>query len=136
MEIVVKRVEYSTTYTIGKLYINKVFQCWTLEDKVREHGIKIPNKTAIPEGTYKVIINYSNKFKKQLPLLLDVPLFEGIRIHSGNKSKDTEGCILVGTVWTGGDWIGESKKAFNNLFTLIQDSIKNNNSVTIKIINT
>ena len=54
------------------------------------------NETAIPEGVYEVIVNVSAKFKRKLPLLLDVPYFTGIRIHRGNTDKDTSGCILVG----------------------------------------
>ena len=85
--------------TIGELQINEIFECYTLEDADRNlenGGIKVPGKTAIPRGRYEVIVTYSNRFKRPLPLLLNVPQFEGIRIHKGNTSEDTEGCILVG----------------------------------------
>lgn len=94
MKLLLERIAYKETYTIGKLYIDGVYECDTLEDKVRDKKIK--GITAIPAGTYKIDITYSNRFKKIMPLLLDVPGFEGIRIHSGNTSEDTSGCILVG----------------------------------------
>ena len=94
MKLELKRIAYKETYTIGKLYIDGIYFADTLEDKVRD--IKIKDKTAIPCGTYKVQITYSNRFKKMMPLLLNVPGFEGIRIHNGNSESDTSGCILVG----------------------------------------
>lgn len=94
MELILERIALKDTYTIGKLYIDGIYFCDTLEDKVRD--IKIKGETAIPYGTYKGKITYSPRFKKLLPLILDVPNFSGIRIHSGNTENDTEGCILVG----------------------------------------
>lgn len=81
--------------TPGQLTVNGKFECFTLEDVVRP--TKIKGKTAIPTGTYQVILNFSNRFQKVMPLLVNVPNFEGIRIHPGNTHEDTEGCILVGT---------------------------------------
>lgn len=81
-------------YTIGNLYIDGEFFSNTLEDVVRESKIK--HETAIPAGTYKIELTFSAKFKKILPILLNVPNFEGIRIHAGNTKSDTSGCILVG----------------------------------------
>ena len=94
MKLTLKRIALRDTYTIGKLYVDDVYFCDTLEDKVRD--VKIKGITAIPAGKYKVKITMSNRFKKLMPLLIDVPNFEGVRIHSGNTSEDTEGCILVG----------------------------------------
>lgn len=94
MKLFLQRIAQTPEYTIGRLYINDNFFCNTLEDAVREE--KIAGKTAIPEGIYNVVVNHSPKFKRDLPLLLDVPNFEGIRIHRGNTVKDTSGCILVG----------------------------------------
>lgn len=98
MKLTLKRIAKQDTYTIGKLFIDDVFFCDTLEDKVRDLASepKIAGETAIPSGTYKVIVNVSPKFKRELPRLLNVPLFDGILIHRGNTSKDTAGCILVG----------------------------------------
>lgn len=106
MIITVRRIAMKDTYTIGKLYIDGVYFCDTIEDKDRglddsmEESVikerKVYGETAIPMGTYKVEITYSPKFKKNLPLLIGVKGFEGIRIHSGNTAKDSLGCIIVG----------------------------------------
>jgi len=94
MKITVKRTFKGAEYTIGKLYIDGAYFCDTLEDTVRE--VKIAGKTAIPAGKYKVKKTYSPRFKKQLPEILHVPNFSGVRIHAGNTAKDTEGCLLLG----------------------------------------
>ena len=96
IKLLVKREFFAATYTIGKLYVDGVYFCDTLENPVRPEGVKIPNETAIPYGTYEVIVNFSPKFKRVLPRLLNVPMFDGILIHRGNSVKDTSGCILVG----------------------------------------
>ncbi len=113
MELQIKRTDFSEECTIGELSLNGVFECYTLEDKVRP--VKIAGKTAIPSGRYEVIINFSQRFQKQLPLLLNVPNYEGVRIHSGNTAADTEGCVLVGETKTD-NFVGESRWAFNRLF--------------------
>lgn len=128
MLIEVKRFEFKDTYTVGKMYIDNIYECYTLEDVVRT-GAKVNGQTAIPTGTYNVIINHSNRFNRDLPLLENVPNFTGVRIHSGNTSANTEGCILVGTTWSGKDFIGNSKVAFNKLF----EKLKTAKKVTIKI---
>lgn len=93
-------------YTIGLLYIDGKFICNTLEDTDRGltydmseaaiAAIKVKSKTAIPTGLYKVLMTYSPRFKKAMPILCNVRGFSGIRIHSGNTAEDTEGCILCG----------------------------------------
>ena len=95
MEITLYRIAIKDTYTIGKLSIDGKYFCDTLEDKVRRN-VKIKDKTAIQRGRYKIEWTLSKRFKKYLPILLNVPNFEGIRIHSGNTDEDTSGCILVG----------------------------------------
>lgn len=94
MEIRVDRKYKKTDYTIGKMYVDGVYFCDTLEDTVRDS--KIAGITAIPSGVYRVELTYSPKFKRDLPLICDVPHFTGIRIHRGNTPEDTSGCILVG----------------------------------------
>lgn len=127
------------TYTIGKLYIDGEYFCDTLEDKDRGltdsmtvgeiSKIKIKKETAIPTGTYKVTITYSNRFKKNMPLINNVKGFEGIRIHSGNTNQDTEGCILVGFNKVKGNVIN-SRGTYNKLFSILSKS--NNITITIK----
>ena len=94
------RIAKQADYTIGRLEDeNGVKICDTLEPTWRDYKggeLKVPRKSAVPEGTYPVVITKSKKFGKYLPLLVGVPGFEGIRIHSGNTVNDTEGCILVG----------------------------------------
>ena len=94
------RIAKRTDYTIGRLEDeNGVKICDTLEPTWRDFKggeLKVPRKSAVPEGTYPVVVTKSKKFGKYLPLLVGVPGFEGIRIHSGNTVNDTEGCILVG----------------------------------------
>lgn len=107
MEVLIDRAWKKDGYTISRLYVDgELFGCNTLEDTDRGLNQKmdlneIKNKkvygqTAIPRGSYECVYTYSNRFKKMLPLLKGVPGFDGIRIHSGNSAKDTEGCILVG----------------------------------------
>ena len=102
-----QREEFTTESTVGKLYFRLsdrdpwTWLCWTLEDVVREvpgepvEAWKTPGETAIPRGTYAVRVTRSSRFKADLPILLNVPGFEGIRIHGGNTAADPEGCILV-----------------------------------------
>ena len=102
-----------------------------MEDTVRE-GPKIAGKTAIPYGTYNVIITPSNRFKRYLPLLENVPNFTGVRIHPGNTSEDTEGCLLVGNT-KGRNFVGESKAAFAILFHQIKQALDSGDTVSLEI---
>lgn len=98
IKLLLVRIFKGEKYTIGKLYVDGEYFCDTLEDKVRNLPVekKVMHETAIPAGEYEVRITYSPKFKRNLPLLLGVPYFTGIRIHRGNTPGDTFGCILVG----------------------------------------
>ena len=129
MNITFRRERSTANSTIGMLKAGD-FQCFTLEDVVRP--TKIHGQTAIPAGTYKVVVNFSPRFHKALPLLLDVPGFSGIRIHPGNKSADTEGCILPGLTRST-DWVGQSAAAFSVLFARIRSAIAAGEAVTITI---
>jgi len=125
---------FDQKFTHGELFMNSITGkwldfCYTLEDVVRDINFsgdfdglekKIYGETAIPFGTYQGQITYSPTFKKDLPLIKNVPNFEGIRIHSGNTVKDTAGCILVGfkTDWNGKIW--ESRSAISDLINIIE----------------
>jgi hypothetical protein len=114
---IIRRVPSKNGATIGKLYINRAFFCDTLEDEVRAKFIKVPGATAIPAGEYIVILDWSSRFKREMPRLLYVSMFEGVRIHAGNTAADTEGCILVGLRDSDhGDTILHSRDTFNQLF--------------------
>ena len=117
MELKLVRKIFTDKSTIGELDVNGTFECFTLEDPPRE--VKIKGETAIPAGRYEIAVTFSNKFGKFLPLLLNVPGFDGIRIHPGNTPKDTLGCILV-SQGKGVDSISNSRLAFLPLFEKIQ----------------
>lgn len=134
MKILVLRDTFTDKTTLGKLFVDGKYECNTLEDKVRPDGEKVYGQTAIPAGTYDVIIDLSNRFKIELPRLLNVPMFEGIRIHPGNKAEDTDGCILVG-VTRSKDWVGQSKIAFNRLFDQMEKAYQLKEPITIEIKN-
>jgi len=140
MNLLLQRKPSLENATIGELYDGETFLCFTLEDVVREitaHPVsqwKVAGKTAIPAGSYKVIITQSVRFKRELPLLVNVPGFTGVRIHPGNTSEDTEGCILVGTQVMG-ESIVESRKAFQDLFERLKDAFGSWQNVHITIKN-
>jgi hypothetical protein len=118
--------------TIGRLSIDGAFECWTLEDLERA-GPKIHGKTAIPAGTYSVRVTWSRRFNTHLPLLLDVPGFDGIRIHPGNTADNTEGCILVGAD-KGRAAILRSRAAFAPLLAKLEDAEARGEPITLRIL--
>jgi hypothetical protein len=130
MNLLLARIRGTIGYTQGVLYIDNMPFCHTLEDEVR--ATKIQDITAIPAGTYKVIINRSVRFKRMMPLLLNVPGFTGVRIHSGNTAKDTEGCILVGDYAAPG-YIKNSRAAYRQLFSKLSAAVKRGETLTITI---
>jgi hypothetical protein len=134
MELKLNRIFLGSSATIGELLVNDKYLCDTLEDRVRPEGEKVYGKTAIPEGTYEMVLSYSPRFKKILPEILNVPNFTGIRIHCGNSSADSSGCILVGT-WDGEkeDWVGNSRIAFDELMSLLEEATNNKEKITITV---
>ena len=134
MKILVKRtISIAAQRTLGDMSIDFAPACYTCEDIVRPVGVKVAGETAIPYGTYKVIIDLSMRFGRLMPHILNVPGFEGVRIHKGNTAADTEGCILVGMV-KGADSISNCEPAFEKVFSSIQSAIAKGEEVTIEII--
>lgn len=124
MHLTLIRDTFTPSATTGRLLVDGVFECFVLEDVVRPVGAqKIAGKTAIPYGTYAVIITESARFKRRLPLLVGVPGFAGIRIHPGNTAADTEGCLLPGRArYEGG--VAGSRIAFEALFAKLEQALK------------
>lgn len=140
MKLTLKRIALRPTYTIGKLYIDDAYFCDTLEDTVRDTNKsgkfdngeqKIKGKTAIPYGTYEIKWTYSPRFKKYTPQLMNVPSFEGIRVHAGNTSADTEGCLLLGENKQVGKVLN-SRATINKFYPIIKEACSNG-KVTIEI---
>lgn len=135
MKLRVERLWKKATYTVGRLYVDGKLYCNTVEDVVRDldKEEKVPGKTAIPAGTYKVVYNWSLKFGRNLPRLLNVPHFEGILIHPGNTADDSAGCILVGNNTAVGR-LTNSRDTSDRLNVLIEDAQRHNEEITIEIV--
>ena len=136
MNILVVRDDGNDRRTYGTMTFPDGYVCQTLEDPMRPAGDKITHETAIPPGTYNVLVTRSQRFGKMLPLIVSVPNFSGIRIHSGNTTKDTSGCVLVGT-WRGQyDNIVGSRAAMEQVQKRIADALVSPSGVcTITIVN-
>lgn len=154
MRIKVERKWKKDTYTIGRLYIDGVYFCNTLEDKDRGlkqtdnisviRRIKVYGKTAIPAGTYNVQMNvispkyagiswYQKTCRGRMPRLEDVPGFEGILIHPGNTEADSFGCILVGKNTVVGQ-VTSSRDTFAALYKKMRSAADRGEKITIEII--
>lgn len=138
MKLELIRIANRPTYCIGKLYIDGEYFCDVIEDTDRglDNSMtvseilkkKIKGETAIPTGIYKIEITYSPKYKRMMPLLIGVKGYSGVRIHSGNSSKDTEGCLLVGRNTVVG-MVTESRNTYQRLFARLQNA----KDITIEI---
>jgi hypothetical protein len=137
VKITTKRNLLGTEATIGRLSIDGVPYCDTLEDVDRklegDPDAKVYGATAIPRGTYRVEVSHSPHFGRDLPLLVDVPGYAGVRIHPGNCAADTEGCILVGRANGSADFIRNSRAAFDPLFGMIQSAIDAGEDVWMEV---
>lgn len=142
MEITLQRLFKKPDYTIGHILVNGDYYCDSLEDTDRHLSsdmtaeeikqIKVHGSTAIPTGRYRVVETYSPKFKRNMPLLLNVPGFSAIRIHPGNTIADTDGCILPGWNKQKG-MVLDSRKAFLPLERQIYEAIFNGEKIFINI---
>lgn len=154
MKIRVERKWPKATYVIGRLYIDGIFYCNSLEDTDRGlkqtdsldyiRSRKVANETAIPKGTYKVAMNvtspkysasswYWKLCQGKVPRLLNVPGFDGILIHTGNNPLQTSGCLLVGKNTKVGQ-LTESKETFKKIYKLMKSAYDNGEEITIEIV--
>lgn len=146
MEIKVERIYKGDAYTIGHLYVNGLYFCDTLEDRVRSLGAngegKIKGETAIPSGTYNVKMGVvSPRFGSRaayawcngkLPRIENVPFFSGVLIHAGNTAADTEGCLLVGQNKVKGKVIN-SMLVLKALYNKMEIAHQHGDSITLHI---
>ena len=142
MNLRLRRRYRGPQYTIGSFYINDVKVCDTLEDTDRGlssamplaeiRAKKVPGKTAIPTGRYQVVITYSPRFRRDMPLLCGVPGYEGVRIHAGNTPEDTEGCILPGENKVKGQVIN-SRATFARIMESLKVARDNGEQIYIEI---
>lgn len=142
MKLRLERTWRTDKCTIGTLSIDGAYECFTLEDVQRGTDPatvkewKVNDETAIPhppDDAYNIIVTHSKRFMRELPLVENVPGFEGIRIHPGNTAENTDGCILVGRT-KGPTYIGESRAAFNALYGKIQAALDAGDKVTLEIV--
>ena len=131
MNLLIKRLNKLSE---GLLFIDGLFFCGTLEDPWRDlsRQQKVPGETCIPAGTYRVVIDLSARFNKLMPHVLNVPHFEGIRFHSGNTRRDTEGCILLGTHLQEGV-LSQSRATVERFMTVMRMAINKKEEIWLTI---
>lgn len=142
MEILVDRIYRTQHSTISKVFVDAFFECFVLEDEDRGLKSSMPvdeiaarklkGDTCIPEGRYKVTVTFSNRFQRDLPLINNVPGFDGIRIHPGNTKENTSGCLLPGE-GRSLDMVSNSRKAFDKLFSKIKNALAADEQVWLTI---
>ena len=133
MRLRLQRIQRDADVTIGALDVDGKFECWTLEDPLRPDGVKIPSESAIPFGAYRVELTMSPRFKVVMPLLVHVQGFVGVRIHWGNNTDDTEGCILVGQDKYP-KTIGHSRMAWNALMEKLRAAALRKEPLELEIV--
>jgi hypothetical protein len=136
MHLELLRHTFTALSTCGTLSIDGKFFCDTLEDADRHlervDSKKVNKQTAIPRGKYPIAITFSNRFQKYMIQIMNVPGFEGIRIHGGRNHNDTEGCPLVGN-YVDDHTITDGIHTSNRLFDLVEAAIKRGETVTIEV---
>lgn len=140
MKIEIKRLPSEFGATIGQVFVNGERFCFSLEDEVREvinlpvQQWKIPGKTAIPKGTYKITLENSKRFGPNTLTVNNVPGFEFIRMHPGNTSANTEGCILLGLAVNGHEIVGgTSRPAVDMMKKRVEECVRFNEDVWLTI---
>lgn len=136
MKLLLERAAPQAGYTDGQLWVDNAWFCYTIEDEDRAleaGGEKVYGKTCIPRGIYEVQLTESVRFKKMLPLLLNVPGFSGVRIHSGNTAADTDGCVLLGTVRAAPGEVRNSRLACGRLMILLERAIAQGDKIFMEI---
>ena len=150
MKLNVIRHQFGKDATNGLLFIDGVFECYTLEDEVRD--VKVMSETAIPLGTYEIkfrniggfdtkyTTRYGSTFHKGMLELQDVPNFKYILIHTGNTDSHTAGCLLLGETQQDLDkgkdgFVGGSGDAYKKMYPKVRDALLNKEKVTIEYSN-
>lgn len=134
MELTLKPYKITKISSISKMFVDGIYECDILEDTVRlKDDVKIFGRTAIPEGRYQIVMTMSTRFKRILPLLVEVPGYEGVRIHPGNTPEDTEGCLLPGQECATKDFVAHSTIEFNQLMVKINKAIKAGQKIYINV---
>jgi len=128
---ILTRIQLDPDVTIGELKIGGAHVCWTCEDAERE--VKVKGETCIPRGTYLIKRTFSNRFQQTMPQLMDVPNFEGVRIHPGNTAQDTEGCILPG-LERRPKGVGSSQLAYREILKWLDAIDRQDLDATIQIV--
>jgi hypothetical protein len=135
VKLLLERTTFKEHFTLGTLSVDGKHLCYTCEDTQRAAGVKVYGETAIPCGTYVVVYHMSSHFKKLMPMLVDVPGFTYIYMHSGNGPEDTLGCILVGNTISVNSArpLQNSRDAFGTLMLLLDKAHDENETITITI---
>ena len=146
MKLTVVRTQFGTDATNGMLFVDGIFECYTLEDQYQ--AVKVMHETCIPEGTYNIEFRrtggFHEKYKKRygnahygMLHLQDVPNFTYILIHAGNTDEHTSGCLIVGETQQDLDisddgFIGHSGKAYSKLYNKVSKDLLLGKSVSIE----